>query len=338
MVLMNAVEDFLSKGKLLSPEVLEEAGSLETEDMERVIESSGLVITKKDIQEVKIPKPEIVHHGEGGGGEVHVSELTEFYLDRFEFLKEEVKNRLDDANISSINNLSSGKSSVIGMVRKVDDGNVLIEDKTGELTLKTDEKFLEDEVIGVKGEVIVNEDVIMSPSKIVNPDVPIRRNVPTLDQEFTALFVSEVNDDVKERLRDIEPDYVFCASEQKGDKEAVHISEEPDELSDIDPVRCDLGDLHILLHDGEALVKAERELEADTKEALVALLKKRHLDPLEMHSLQDRYLIRKVPDILHVKGNESVMTNYKGVTLLSTTDDTAFLVNLKTREVDEIEI
>ncbi len=335
---MKAVEDFLEKGKLLSPEVVEEIGSLGDEELEKVLEGSDLVITKKDIESLKVPEPEIVHHDEASSDEVHISDLTEFYLDRFEFLKEEVKKRLDDANISSINNLSSGKTSVIGMVRKVDDGSVLLEDKTGELTLKTEEKFLEDEVVGVKGEVIVNEDVVMSPDKIINPDVPIRRQVPTLDQDLTALFVSEINQDVKERLKEIDPDYIFCASQRTGGKKVVHISEEGEGLSDIDPVRCDLGNLHILVHDGEALKKAERDLDIDTKEALVALLKKRHLDPVEMHSLQDRYLIRKVPDILHARGNEAVMTNYKGVTLVSTTDEKAFLVDLKTREVDEVEI
>lgn len=335
---MKAVEDFLEKGKLLSPEVVEEISSLGDEELEKVLEGSDLVITKKDIESLKVPEPEIVHHDEASSDEVHISDLTEFYLDRFEFLKEEVKKRLDDANISSINNLSSGKTSVIGMVRKVDDGSVLLEDKTGELTLKTEEKFLEDEVVGVKGEVIVNEDVVMSPDKIINPDVPIRRQVPTLDQDLTALFVSEINQDVKERLKEIDPDYIFCASQRTGGKKVVHISEEGEGLSDIDPVRCDLGNLHILVHDGEALKKAERDLDIDTKEALVALLKKRHLDPVEMHSLQDRYLIRKVPDILHARGNEAVMTNYKGVTLVSTTDEKAFLVDLKTREVDEVEI
>jgi len=335
---MKAVEDFLEKGKLLSPEVVEEISSLGDGELEKVLEGSGLVITKKDIESLKVPEPEIVHHDEASSDEVHISDLTEFYLDRFEFLKEEVKKRLDDANISSINNLSSGKTSVIGMVRKVDDGSVLLEDKTGELTLKTEEKFLEDEVVGVKGEVIVNEDVVMSPDKIINPDVPIRRQVPTLDQDLTALFVSEINQDVKERLKEIDPDYIFCASHRTGGKKVVHISEEGEGLSDIDPVRCDLGNLHILVHDGEALKKAERDLDIDTKEALVALLKKRHLDPVEMHSLQDRYLIRKVPDILHARGNEAVMTNYKGVTLVSTTDEKAFLVDLKTREVDEVEI
>ncbi len=335
---MKAVEDFLEKGKLLSPEVVEEISSLGDEELEKVLEGSDLVITKKDIESLKVPEPEIVHHDEASSDEVHISDLTEFYLDRFEFLKEEVEKRLDDANISSINNLSSGKTSVIGMVRKVDDGSVLLEDKTGELTLKTEEKFLEDEVVGVKGEVIVNEDVVMSPDKIINPDVPIRRQVPTLDQDLTALFVSEINQDVKERLKEIDPDYIFCASQRTGGKKVVHISEEGEGLSDIDPVRCDLGNLHILVHDGEALKKAERDLDIDTKEALVALLKKRHLDPVEMHSLQDRYLIRKVPDILHARGNEAVMTNYKGVTLVSTTDEKAFLVDLKTREVDEVEI
>lgn len=336
---MNLVEDFLKKGKLLSPEVVEEVDNLEVDEGEKLVETEEIVITSQDVKKLKVPEPEIIHHEGVVKDEVHISELTEFYLDRFEFLKGEVKDRLDGANISSIKNLSSGKSSVIGMVREVEDGELLLEDKTGELTLKTEERFLEDEVIGVKGEVIKNKDAVMSPSKIIHPDVPIQKKVGTLDQELTALFVSEINKDVKEYLSETGPDYIFCASDNIGGREdVVHISDEPGELSDIDPVRCKLGDLHILLHDGEALEKAERELGVERKKALTSLLKKRHLDPVEMHSLKDRYLIEKVPDIVHVSGNGSVMTNYKGVTLLSTTENKGFLVNLKTREVDDVEL
>ncbi|GEM_PF-1422516 len=339
MVLMSLVEDFLEKGKLLSPEVLEELDSLDDNLLKKLIENTDLVITKNDVKKLIIPKPKVVHLEYEKGGEVHISEFTQFYLDRFEFLKNEVKNRLDGANISSINNLSSGKSSVIGMVRKTGDGEVILEDKTGELTLKTDNGFINDEVVGVKGDVIKNKEVVMSPKKIVYPDVPIRKNVATLDKDLSALFVSKIDKDTKKRLGEIDPDYIFCTSDTDVEEmDIVHISDEPGELCDIDPLRCNIDDIRILVHNGESVKKAKDELNLGTKETLTALLKKRHLDPVEMHSLKDRYLIKEVPDIIHVSGEENTVTNYKGVTLISTNDKTAYLVNLKTREVEEVNI
>ncbi len=336
---MNAVKKFLERGKLLSPEVLEEVGSLDVEQIEDLVSSDELVVTKSDIKRLTIPEPRIVHFDYQESDEVHISEFTQFYLDRFEFLKNEVKKRLDGANISSINNLSSGRSSVIGMVRKIDDGGVVLEDKTGELVLKTDEKFIEDEVIGVEGNVIKNKDIVMSPSNIVYPDVPLRKEVATTEQELKAMFVSGIGKDTKKAIENVNPDYIISTS-SKGvnGMDVVHISDEQGDLSDIDPLRCSIGDVRILVHKGYAVEDAKKNLGMDTREAFVSLLKKRHLDPVEMHSLKDRYLIKEVPDIIHISGDKEIMTNYKGVTLLSTTDKTAFLVNLKTREIDKIEL
>ncbi len=337
MVLMKLVEEFLERGKLLSPGIVEELKQMEEGELETLFDDEDLVIGEDSLKKLRVPKPDIVRFEEREGDEIHVSDFTEFYLNRFEFLKEEVKKRLDGEDISSINNLSSGTSSIIGMVRKVEDGEIIVEDKTGELKLKTDERFLEDEVVGVKGNVIKNKEAAMDPRKIIYPDVPLGKEVRTLEEDLVALFVSDINDDVKKFIEDRKPDYVFCASELDGETDrAVHISSEPGELSDVDPVRCRLGDIMVLVHNGRSVDKAEDKLDVDRKDAMVSLLKKRHLDPVEMHSLRDRYFLREVPDIVHVSGKEKVATNYKGVTLLSTTEDEAFTVNLRTREFKEV--
>lgn len=337
MVLMKVVKEFLQKGKLLSPDIVDEVGGLEDGEREELIKESALVVGKRELDKLKKPGIKIVREDEEDRDEIHVSDFTEFYLNRFEFLKKEVKGRLDDENISSINSLSSGPSSVIGMVRDLRDGETVVEDKTGELVLKTNETFVEDEVVGVKGRVIKNEDVVMDPKKVVRPDIPLGKEVRSLDEELTALFVSDAEGS-KKVIEEEEPDYVFCASELDGDRDIVHISDEPGELSDPDPVRCMLGEMLILLHTGDSVDKIQDKLDLDRRDAMVALMKRRHLDPQEMHSLNDRYLLKNVPDIVHVSGEEKVMTNYKGVTLLSSTDDTAFLVNLGTREVEEVEL
>jgi len=335
---MSTVEDFLKKGKLLSPEVVEDVSRLNDKEKESLMEAEELVIKKENITELKALKPEIIETDYQEKKELHVSEFTEFYLDRFEFLKGEIKERLEGEEISSINNITSGETCIIGMVRDVGD-DVVIEDKTGELVLKTNQSFVEDEVIGVKGKVIKNDGVVMSPSKIIFPDVPLGKEVRALDDEKTALFVTKVDERVKDFVKKEGVDYIFSVEEPDDqDLGAVFISDEPGELSDIDPVRCRLGNMVILVHDGSSVDKAQKTMGLERTQAMIALLKKRHLDPVEMHSLNDRYLIREVPDIVHVSGEDSTKANYKGVTLLSTTEDRAFTVNLKTREIDEVEL
>ena len=338
---MSSVEELLEEGKLISPEVKEEIDSLNDDVIQTLLDSNSMVIGKDELRELSIPRPEVMKEDEEVKEEIHVSDFTEFYLERFKFLKNEIKERMDKENTSSINRVSSGKASIIGMVRQCEDDEIIVEDNTGKITVRTSEKFLEDEVIGVKGEVIKNDEVVMSPDKIFYPDVPLGKEVKSLDQDLSALFVTEITEDVMEKIEEIEPEYVFSVSEVKNPgsipAHVVCISPEETENSSKDPLRCDLGSLRILMHDGSSVEKAQSELERGMRETLIFLLKRRHLNPIEMHSLRDRYLLKEVPDILHTKGDENVAANYKGVTLLSTTEEEGFLVNLETREVEELD-
>lgn len=348
MVLMKTVEDFLEKGKLVSPDLYEELENLNDEDIESLIDSQSLVLSREDMEALKIPEPKIIERDENGKGSAHVSDFTQFYLKRFNFLKGKIEEKLEDGEISSVDKLSSGSAVVIGMVREVGDSGTVLEDNTGQLTLQTDERFLEDEVIGVKGEVIMNDEPKMSPKKIVYPDVPLGKEVKTTEEEFTALFASSITQDLEEKIEELKPNYLFLSEEVEDFPEApteayvVGISEnkgkDGNTKLDRDPVWVKIDGLTLFLHSGKAVNQSKRKLGTTQNETLLTLLKKRHFYPSNIHSLNDRYLLEEIPDIVHVHGEEGSMANYKGVTLLSTTEDQAYLLNLKTREAEEVEL
>ena len=74
----------------------------------------------------------------------------------------------------------------------------------------------------------------------------------------------------------------------------------------------------------------------DEKNIITALLKRRHLLP-HVYTENDPYLIKEIPDIIFsTGGKESFFFNYKGVSVISVTDENGFLVNLKTREYEEV--
>ncbi|MFP4116102.1 MAG: hypothetical protein ACLFTQ_02755 [Candidatus Aenigmatarchaeota archaeon] len=339
---MSVVEEFLEKGKLISPGAEEEVRNLEEKEVQDLLSSSSLVVGQEDIKRMETPQPVIESEEVVKKDEIHVSNFTEFYLERFKFLKEEIKQRMKDKDVSSIKNVSGGEASIIGMVRSQEDGKAVVEDNTGKITLRTPENFLEDEVIGATGKVIENEEVVMSPEKIFYPDVPLDKDVKSLERDLRALFVSEIDKNSEEKIKELNPDYVFSTGEVEDSGRigsyVVFVSETPNEYSGTDPVRCDIEDLRILIHEGSAANKAQEELGYDRRKTVISLLKKRHLNPIEMHSLRDKYLLKEVPDIIHTSDGEDAAVNYKGVTLLSTTEETGFLVNLGTREIEEVEL
>ncbi|MFP4045829.1 MAG: hypothetical protein ACLFS3_02105 [Candidatus Aenigmatarchaeota archaeon] len=342
---MSLVKRFLDRGKLIHPDLY---GMIKDWDggEERIrdlFQADSLVLTKMDLKNVEIPRPKVINVEEKRHGKVHVSDFTEFYHQRFDFLKNEVKDKLDVEEITSIDRLNSGEASVIGMVRDVNE-EVILEDKTGKLHLKTKENLLEDEVIGVKGDVMRNGDEVrMIAKKIFYPDVPLRKEVNKMDQNLKGLFVSDLREDMMDKVGDMNVDYIFVTGELDVVPKKIPVislskkhKHDENVISGEDPLWLELGGLRILLHDGKVVDKMKNKLGADQTKTMISLLKKRHLKPYEMHSLEDKYFLKEIPDIIHIRG-EAAMANYKGVTLLSSSQDTAYLVNFKTREMEEVE-
>lgn len=341
---MDKIERFLEKGKLLDPELYNELKEMEEGGLvDELIESENLVLKKSDLRRARIPEPEIETGNEETKDHLFISDFTDFYLQRFEFLKGEIENKLDETTTTI--NRADGASSVVGMVRKVEDGDVVLEDKTGKIVLKTDRKFLKDEVVGVEGEVISNDGKRMAPDRFFFPGIPLGKEVNTTDQELRGLLVSDVSGLDEGKVRELGVDYVFVAGEPETKVDlgttVVHLSQdhtkEQNTIKATDPARVKVGPISLLIHSGDAVDNAMEKLDAEQEEAMRSLLEKRHLNPSKRFHHRDPLLLDEVPDIVHVSGDPT-MLNYKGVTFLSTSKGRGFVVNFRTRDTEEVEL
>ncbi|MFB6217297.1 MAG: hypothetical protein ABEJ72_10110 [Candidatus Aenigmatarchaeota archaeon] len=340
---MNSVEDFLEKGKLLSPEVYSRLKDMEEEEIDRLMDSDSLVLRDEDIRRASIPAPEVEKRtGMNRDGHLFISDFTDFYLQRFEFLKQEIEEKMDGTTTTI--NKADGSSSVVGMIRRNGEDETVLEDKTGKLTVRTDEKFLADEVVGIKGRVITNDEKVMDPETFFFPDIPLNKDINQTEQDLKALFVSDLSEVDRERVEGLDVDYVFVAGNVgKNDLGTTVISlsdtyeQRTDTLKGKDPLRVSVGSIDVMVHSGEAIEEAKQTLELDERRAAIELLKKRHLYPTKSPGLEDVYLLEEVPDIVHMDG-EGSMVNYKGTTFVSTSDDTGYVIDLSSREVEEVEL
>lgn len=91
----------------------------------------------------------------------------------------------------------------------------------------------------------------------------------------------------------------------------------------------------IFLFAGSFLKKAMNDRKVD--DFLISLLKKRYLNTtsiFDSNFINNAFVLENIPDIIVVQGlGEAIQTNYKGVTLLTLSENTSWIINLKTREI-----
>lgn len=138
-----------------------------------------------------------------------LEDFVEYFNEKFEKISGELRKRngISQARpIESLNNFN-GETSVIGIVnekRSTSKGHVLVEleDKTGKIpalalknneeVLKETEKILLDEVIGVKGRISKESDLLII-KEIIWPDLPIRNEVNKANKNIYAAFISDLH-------------------------------------------------------------------------------------------------------------------------------------------------
>lgn len=343
---MKDIKEIIDKEKLIHPDLVDVLDDVSEDELEELLQLDVLVLKKEHLDRIRLPDIEYSKLDTVEGNELHVSDFTELYLDRYNYLREIILDKLKNNNISSIDNLDSGKYSVVGMVRKVKKDKVIVEDSTGRLNLKTDKEFIRDEVVGVTGNVIRNEDeIVMQVDKVVYPDVPLRKKVNKTDMELTGLFVTKVDSRVLDVIENKDLDYVFAIQDSEDlhdlDVSAVVLGENYNEQGNVktvkDMTRLNLESIKIIIHNGKEVKKVKERMDYSQVEVMLKLLKRRHLNPQRLGRYKDKYLLEEVPDIIHMKG-EDTMANYKGVTLISTGEDKGFIIDFHTRDIEEIEL
>ncbi len=138
-----------------------------------------------------------------------VNDFANFFLSRYKFLENILRNRRELQNITSINRISTKKEreqvSVIGLVEDIAEtknGNLILtlEDPTGNIKIlisKNKKDFLMsakdlvvDEVIGIRG---VSGDKIIFAEEIVWPDIPSTNELKKGPEEEYVIFLSDIH-------------------------------------------------------------------------------------------------------------------------------------------------
>ncbi|MFB6089268.1 MAG: hypothetical protein ABEK36_05810 [Candidatus Aenigmatarchaeota archaeon] len=371
---MNRIRKFIDNGILLTPSVYEEIKDMEEDSVKELLESDDLFLEDFSLDEDKGSKGDhiseefestlrVIKKAEKASGKYKISQFVDYYNNRFSRLKEILKKRVDSKNLISINKLSSYglEGTIIGIVREITGDYVLVEDNTSSVKVDTNEKLIEDEVIGIRGKKGKEKFVA---DKIYYPDLSFKRNVNTLEEDQNALFISDLNSENIKKIRDVIGEnnvkYLFIAGEigledmndlkeTLNEIEGMWVSEERKNIDNgIDrllvsnnPGWCEVsGEMTILQYLGHNFDEYEKKLGVDTSRDLtLKLLKKRHLDPLGKNYFDDPFLLDQLPDIIHCGNlNDFSVYNYKGTTVVNTTPEKCVLVNFGNREIEEVDI
>ncbi|OKY77682.1 MAG: Archaeal DNA polymerase II small subunit/DNA polymerase delta subunit B [Candidatus Methanohalarchaeum thermophilum] len=142
--------------------------------------------------------------------EGELDDFLSYFRDRFSKIKDKLKvrNELRDFRpIESLKRVKSEEISFIGIVREVRETKnnhklLIIEDETEEVpaialknkqeVFEDSEKVLKDEIIGIKGRLTDDSDLVII-NKIIWPDKQIRSEQNTADRKFYTAFVSDIH-------------------------------------------------------------------------------------------------------------------------------------------------
>ena len=225
-----------------------------------------------------------------------IDDFVKVLNDRLEFLKTILMKKTEIKNLVSINKLSFGESTIIGMVKEVEKINgktrIVLEDVTGSTECSVDgdltDKLSKDDVIAISGNY---RNQIFFGNKIIFPGIPLRS--PKLSSEdFTVSFL--------EKPKDVESDYVICIEGIK--TENTYIIES-------NPSIIEINGIKILILLGNSPLN---------------ILRKRYFS-----ENNDDFLIDPVPDIVLC---DNLDMNYKGISIVSLNKK----INLKNREIEDI--
>jgi len=312
------VKHFLDKGVLITPKVLEDLSKRDEMDINIFLEKEHDTIIRNSLSSQK-HNFKIIKKVSSPPETMSVKDFHNFFKSKYckirdIFLKEKGKKY-----ISIDKAVKTKEAWIIGMVMEKDDDEVVLEDLTGSIRVKTNEVLDLDDVVAVRIE--KGQDVFAK--EVVYPDVPLRSPkkgngsavfVSDLDlskdtkwlDDVSALFIMGFKGDIK-KLGNVNNVFLFS------DKKVVM----PNIVQLTDPSIIEFNGLNILICSN---------FDKD-------ILKKRYLGFKNINKIDDMVL-DVLPDIVLTRGNEQKNENYKTITIINTTKPT--LINLETREVSPL--
>jgi DNA polymerase II small subunit/DNA polymerase delta subunit B len=298
-----------------------------------------------------------------------VEQMAQYFSKRYASLSRILSARMDLVNLISINKVSPKlkKFSLICMVGSRDRElkTISAEDTSGSVTvsfpdsLKEDFRFVvEDEVLGLVCTYVDNEIVA---EKIVWPDIPLRKDVSRSEQDIDvlALSASDIEAASDERYAKLASWVQENASRKTN--VVLFVGERSQRTDDFiknmpsgwkvyettgEDASLDISGVKIFATSGGHIGKYESEFSSETDAAVLALLRKRHMNPsfrFNPHVGNDDSILEAVPDVVAVaKPGKPGVTNYKGTTVVmngSMAGEPIYhIVNLKTRETIKIDL
>lgn len=318
------------------------------------------VITEKHIKEIleekKKPKSKIETLKEYMPLKtpIKIGDYVKHLHSRYVKIRTILSKRMDEEKLISINKITQQKNpSLIGIVREKEESNLLLEDPSGEvhvyfdgLMKKTLEEICLDDVIGIRCKRI--KDKIFA-RNVIYPDILSSRKIRKTEDEAEIVVVSNPSglDDLKykkllntiSRVENLSTIFLFNdkidgkLSEDFSKFNSINISQ------DSEPTLFQINNVEILALPRYFFKKLP---DRNSINFMISVLKRRSLFTAfspETASREDGFVLEETPDILVSNLDESGFKNYKGTTVISNSDPgKVFLVNLKTREVEEIVI
>lgn len=247
---------------------------------------------------------------------IKIEDYVKHFISRYEKMKDIIlENKLE--KLISINKINDNTTnfSIIGIVREKTTTSLILEDPTGEIEIffegliKQKLSDIEtDDIIGITCKKISGK---YQAANIVFPDIPLNREIKKTKEDMKILVTNK-----EEKIDD-----------------AILIM--PDKIER--PTFEEIKNIKVLLVPKTFFKDIDQKINSDI---LQKILKKRHLYPLFLPNLSfgdDNMVIEEIPDIVISNLEPKIYKNYKGTTIISLPDSTSsFLINLKTREVQEI--
>jgi predicted phosphodiesterase len=300
---------------------------------------------------------------------------------RYNFLKSVLQNRLELTNLASINKIGGSKQfSLIALLREVDyvDKNIIAEDKTGSIKLFFDDQstaqhLVSEETVGL---LCMQEEGRIKIQRVVHPDIPIKREIIRSKTKTTCVFFpAQTLNELRIHPKHYAKYEMWCKDNNsdntvvfvlggipnpdvlgtlpKQSTKIVLVNETPQGSDDdseliimVEPALVKIGGVTLFLSTGDFLKDYITAMKTNAEEALVNLLKKRHLNPTfniqqPIYS-NDPYLLDIIPDVIVVGSSGTPQAiNYKGVTIVTTgspaSQPIVWSTDLQTRETIKID-
>lgn len=296
------VKNLTNLGFFVDESVVRLIESLNENDFYKLVEEvkkeNPLIVNKELINKVVINDVKIIKNLVPIN-KFTVQDFIKNLNERYSCLQNILLRRVEFSDLVSINKLSNGNASIIGLVKgkveKEEDLLVTLEDSTGDVQVivpkSLGEKLCLDDVVAVSGKI---NNKILSADALVYPDVPIRP-VNYASKSVKIAFL--------EANKEYDSDYLFYREKILDKvKGKTYITTNP-YVSEVDGV--------IIL-----TLFGVNPLDA---------IRKRYVN---IESTD--FIIDPIPDIIFT--DKDISTNYKGITIVSINK----IIDLKSREVSNI--